>query len=320
MAAEVETMFYTSNEENGRFVPWHGLGTEVAEAPNSAEALKLAGLDWEVKKIPVINGLSMGIIPDYYANTRISDNATLGIVKTKYQIVQNKEAFDFTDSLLGEGCKYETAGSLRDGKTIWLLAKMPTTQILGDDVEPFLCFTNSHDGSGGVKVCLTPTRVVCNNTLNFALSNAKRVWAARHTSSVQSKLEEARETLGLAQLYMEELNNKAEELATYKISDSELEKIENLLFAYNAEKDSKKKCTVMEDQKEAFHLCYLAPDLFDYRNTAWGVVNAMADFVDHSKPARLTENYQENNWSNIMNGHKLLDRCYDLVGSGEFSL
>ena len=195
MSANVETMFYTREK------PWHGLGTEVQEAPTSTDALRLAGLDWRVdsRKIQVCGGAK---IENYKANVRSSDGAILGVVTDRYRIVQNEEAFAFTDSLIGEGVTYETAGSLCGGKKIWLLAKMPETQIVGDAVEPYLCFTNTHDGSGAIRVCMTPIRVVCNNTLNLALSQAKRAWSVRHTGDIQTKLHGAPMCLDLADKYM----------------------------------------------------------------------------------------------------------------------
>ena len=202
MAHEVETMMYVTGAE--RFVPWHGLGTPVENAVNSAEALELAGLDWEVNSRPIYtdNGIQ---IPGYIANTRSSDNKVLGVVSDKYKIVQNKEAFAFTDNLLDGDAKYVTAGSLRGGKNVWMLAELPETKILGDAVGQYLCFTNTHDGTGAVRVFVTPVRVVCNNTLNLALNTAKRSWSCRHMGNMESKMHEATRTLELANKYMEEL-------------------------------------------------------------------------------------------------------------------
>lgn len=109
MAANVETMFYVREK------PWHGLGTCVEEAPTSADALRLAGLDWEVKQrsIQVCGGAK---IENFKANVRSSDGAVLGVVSDRYQIVQNAEAFSFTDELIGGDVRYETAGSLQNGK------------------------------------------------------------------------------------------------------------------------------------------------------------------------------------------------------------
>ena len=194
MAHEVENIMYVSNEENGRFVPWHGLGTAVAEAPTSAEAIKLAGLDWVVESKPVFTNSGIEI-PNYKANIRDIDQKVLGVVSNRYQVVQNKDAFDFTDALIGEGCRYETAGSLCGGKRIFLLARMPEAKILDDSFENYICFTNSHDGFSSIKAVMTPVRVVCQNTLSLALSSAKRQWSTKHIGNLDSKLAEARQTL-----------------------------------------------------------------------------------------------------------------------------
>ena len=174
MSANVETMFSV------RETPWHGLGRIVMDAPASREALELAGLDWQVESRNIYSGTG-AMIPGYRANVRSTDDAVLGVVSDRYRIVQNEEAFQFTDDLLGEGVTYETAGSLQGGKKVWMLAKLPEKYIIaGDEVTPYLVFFNSHDGSSGVKVAMTPVRVVCQNTLNLALNNAKRIWTARH--------------------------------------------------------------------------------------------------------------------------------------------
>ena len=306
MAALVESMMYV------REVPWHGLGTKVNEAPTSKEAIKLAGLDWNVNPT-VIYDANGKEISGYKANMRDSDQSILGIVSDRYQIVQNSEAFEFTDSLLDEGVVYETAGSLRDGKQIWLLARMPSTTILGDDVDPYLCFTNTFDGSGAIKVCMTPVRVVCNNTLNLALETTKRSWATRHIGDLAGKLHQAKETLGLAQEYMKKLDEDADRLANTKLSDAEIESIVSFIFPIDYIKDTKRKIENTNKMRNDFMTCYMMPDIAQYRNTAYGLVNAASDMAGHMAPSRVTSNYAQNNWAKIMLGHPLLDAVYNRV-------
>lgn len=306
MAALVESMMYV------REVPWHGLGTKVDEAPNSKEAIKLAGLDWNVNPT-VIYDANGKEISGYKANMRDSDQSILGIVSDRYQIVQNSEAFEFTDSLLDEGVVYETAGSLRDGKQIWLLAKMPRTTVLGDDVDPYLCFTNTFDGSGAIRVCATPIRVVCNNTLNLALETTKRSWSTRHIGDLAGKLHQAKETLGLAQEYMKKLDEDADRLANTKLSDAEIESIVSFIFPIDYIKDTKRKIENTNKMRNDFMTCYMMPDIAQYRNTAYGLVNAASDMAGHMAPSRVTSNYAQNNWAKIMLGHPLLDAVYNRV-------
>lgn len=171
MAANVESMFYVREK------PWHGLGVRVQEAPSSSDALIQAGLDWKVLQEPIYTEKEE-VIEGYKANIRDTDRKALGVVTDRYKVIQNQEAFAFTDELLGEGVRYETAGSLQGGRRVWLLAHMPHEYIIsGERISPYLIFSNTHDGSGAIKVALTPIRVVCQNTLNLALSNAKRSWS-----------------------------------------------------------------------------------------------------------------------------------------------
>lgn len=306
MSALVESMFSV------REIPWHGLGTIVQEAPTSADALRLAGLDWTVNQNPVFTEGGFEI-PNYKANVRSSDNTVLGIVTDRYKVVQNAEAFAFTDSIIDTGnVLYETAGSLRNGKTIWMLARMPETNILGDKFDPYMCFTNSHDGSGAVKVCMTPIRVVCNNTLNMALANASRCWSTKHIGDISSKLEEAKHTLTMANNYMKKLDEEADKLANQKISEDEIAKILDELFPVNEDKDSDRKKNNVEEAKNQIMICYMAPDIAKFIGTKYGFLNAVSDWCGHATPARNTANYKSNNWGRIMNGHPIFDLAYNL--------
>ena len=304
MSAEVETMMYVREK------PWHGLGTEVAEAPTSADALRFAGLDWHVDQEPVFNARG-GIILGYKANVRDRDGSVLGIVGSRYKVVQNEDAFKFTDGLIGGEVRYETAGSLRGGRQIWLLAKMRPCKVAGDEVEPYLCFTNAHDGSSGVKVCMTPIRVVCNNTLNLALNTAKRSWTMRHTESIHERLDEARDCLFKAREYMNGLAAYAENAAEIRLWDTDVKAILNELFPVTEKSTDREKANA-EKCKSEFMVCYFAPDIVKFRGTAWGFINAASDFVTHSMPHRNTQNYAENNWGRIMDGHAIMDKAVKL--------
>ena len=304
MSHEVENMFYVGREK-----PWHGLGVSVESAPTSEDAIRLAGLDWTVKQSPVYTEQGFEI-PGYRANIRDIDNTVLGMVGERYKVVQNKEAFDFTDAMLGEGVKYETAGSLFNGKRIWLLARLPETQILGDDVIPYLCFTNGHDGYHSIKVCCCHTRVVCNNTLNFALSHAPRSWSTRHVGDLASKMEEARRTLHLANAYTEELAVVADQLANTTVSEDEVRKILDNTFPVAPEATERTKQNA-EDMKQSFMICMLAPDLIKFAGSAYQVAQAAADYADHRAPKRLTAGYQEKNFSNILDGHVVVDKVFE---------
>ena len=307
MAALVETMFYTREK------PWHNLGTKVEEAPTSADAIRLAGLDWNVEPKDVYDARGVKI-PGYVANTRSSDGKVLGIVTNRYRIVQNSEAFQFTDNLIGGEVHYETAGSLCEGRKVWLLARLGDTEIAGDKVEPYVCFTNTHDGSGAVRVCMTPVRVVCNNTLNLALSTAQRQWSVRHTASVEQRVKEARDVLGMADVYLRNLAEQADRLANVTVNTELLESVLNRLFPVKDENSDISKKNA-EEQRETFIMAYNMPDIKKFYGSAWGVINAAADMAAHAEPLRRTKNFDENRFDSIVTGSRLLDMTAELVGA-----
>ena len=308
MSADLESMFYA-----GRQKPWHGLGTQVSEALTSADAIRMAGLDWvvEPKRMYLADGTE---IKDFVANTRNVDNAVFGVVTEKYKIVQNKDAFDFTDSLVGGDVRYETAGSLFGGRKIWLLARMPNKKVLDEDFENYVCFTNSHDGRGAIRVCCTNVRVVCNNTLNIALNTAKRSWSTKHMGNMEEKLAEAQHTLQLSNQYLDEFAVEADRLAHTRISDDEVQKVLNEMFPTTADM-SERQLNTNKKAKDNFMVCYYMPDIEKYHGTKYGIINAMADFADHVAPARMTKTYAEANFDRVVNGHILLDKCYSLVNA-----
>ena len=307
MAANVETMFYV------RETPWHGLGTRVLEVPSSQEALRLSGLDWNVIQEPIYTKENERI-SGYKANVRDSDRKTLGVVTDRYKVIQNTEAFAFTDALLGEGVRYETAGSLQDGKRIWLLAHMPHEYIIGGEhISPYLVFTNTHDGSGAVRVAVTPVRVVCSNTLNLALAQAKRSWSMIHTGNVQGKLEEAKETLLMAREYMDELGKEFENLRKKELSDKKVLDFIEILIPKDENFTPQQKKNVQRLRDDMKLRYFEAPDLKDVGRNAYRFINAVSDFATHAEPLRKTQNYKENLFGRTIEGNPLIDRAYQMV-------
>lgn len=307
MAANVESMFYV------RETPWHGLGTRVKEAPSSKDALIYAGLDWKVIQEPVYTD-SQELIEGYKANVRDSDRRVLGVVTDRYKVIQNEEAFAFTDALLGEGVRYETAGSLQGGKKVWMLARMPHEYIItGERISPYLLFSNTHDGSGAIKVALTPIRVVCNNTLNLALSTAKRSWSMIHTGDIQGKLQEAKDTLLLADRYMDNLGKEFENLRMKSMTDKQVMEYIEVLLPVEEDGTMKQKRNI-EHLREDLKMRYFdAPDLQDVGKNAYRFINAVSDFATHAQPLRKTANYKENLFARTVEGNPMIDKAYQMV-------
>lgn len=305
----VETMFFV------RETPWHGLGTRVEDAPSSADALVLAGLDWEVIQKPILTNDLMSI-PGYKANIRSTDQKVLGVVSDRYKIVQNHEAFGFTDDLLGEGVRYETAGSLQEGRKVWLLARLPQRyQVVGDEVVPYLVFSNCHDGSGGIRAAMTPVRIVCNNTLNLALSTAKRMWSTIHTGDINKKLDEAKKTLLLAEFYMDKLTLEAESLSRISLTDRMVKEYIEMLIPMPEEATTIQENNVTLLRSGIHRSYYEATDLQDMPFSGWRFINAVSDFATHAKPLRQTANYKENMFAKTIDGNPFIDKAYEIIGN-----
>ena len=307
MAANVETMFSVRER------PWHGLGTVVESAPSSKEALELAGLDWQVhqKDISVLLGRT---IPGYKANVRDTDGAVLGVVTDKYRVVQNEDAFAFTDELLGEGVKYETAGSINGGKKVWILARLPREYVIsGERISPYLVFSNTHDGSGAIRVAITPIRVVCNNTLNLALARAERSFSMFHTGNINEKFEEAKKTLFMADTYMEELGKEFERLRSIKVSDAQVEEYVNMLIPLDEDATATQIKNARTLRNDMLTRYFDAPDLRVLGKNAYRFVNAASDFATHANPLRRTARYKENLFAKTVDGNPFIDRAYQLV-------
>lgn len=249
------------NESTGRYSffsvqqkAWHNLGQIVEDYPTSSEAIKHAGLDYEVIKTPLYtkgsgiietaNGIEIGSnelhVPNYFANIRTDNNAVLGVVGKDYHIVQNHEAFNFFDAIVGggEGILYETAGALGQGERIFITAKLPDYIRVGngDDVtEKYIFLTTSHDGSGSITAAFTPIRIVCQNTLNASLRSMSNVIRIKHTSGAKQHLENAHKVMGLADTLSNQLEEIFNHWAKVKLTDKEVKKLIQLALCPNKE-------------------------------------------------------------------------------------
>ena len=174
-------------------------------------------------------------------------------------------------------------------------------------------FSNSHDGSGSIKVAMTPVRVVCQNTLNLALASAKRVWSTIHVGDLAGKMDEAHNTLLLAEKYMGQLGMEFSRLSKTKLSDQKvLDYIDLLLPMDDQPTDTHRKnmTRLREDMKRRY---FDAPDLRHVGKNAYRFLNAVSDFATHAKPLRETANYRENLFARTMEGNPLIDKAYELV-------
>jgi phage/plasmid-like protein (TIGR03299 family) len=240
-----KTSFFSVKEK-----AWHGLGQIVADYPTSAEAIRFAGLDYTVEKRPLFtnvlendltNGEDFGkiAVPNFYATVRNDNNSVLGVVGKDYEVVQNADAFQFFDAIVGggSGIQYETAGALGKGERVFITAKLPDYIKVGraDLIEQYLFLTTSHDGFGSISAAFTPIRIVCNNTLNAALRNQTGAIKIRHTASANDRLKQAHTLMGISNAMATELEELFNHWTKVRITDKQVKKLIQIAMAPNRE-------------------------------------------------------------------------------------
>lgn len=218
---EVENMFAVGE------APWHRLGTVLGKAPDIDTGLRLAGLDWQVGLEPVF--LADGSRAPAMATVRNTDRRILGIVGPRYRPLQNADAFGFFEPLVRSGeVSLESAGSLRDGQRVWVLARInraPEVVVreADDIVRPFLLVANGHDGSLALRVGFTAVRVVCANTLATSIEpRVSRLLRVRHHARAADALVAIRDTLDLAMAQFRASSDQYRLLAQRKVSVADL--------------------------------------------------------------------------------------------------
>lgn len=290
MSANINSMMYYGAR------PWHKLGKEIPAAATSAEAITAAGLNWTVRKEPVYLGLPDNRkVPDLFATVRDDSQAILGSVGSVYKVLQNKEAFSFFDAIVGvKEAIYHTAGALGKGEAIWLLAKLPgSIHVMGDDTaEKFLLLTNKHDGTGAVQVMFTPIRVVCQNTLNIAVSSASKKSSIRHTLSMGMRVKDVQEELGIINSRFSIFEEAARKLAVTQLTrDAWKSYLVNVGLAPKNKEDEARMTTRAQNIIDDVTRCFeygKGATLPSARGTAWGAFNAVVEYVDYHRSTRDT--------------------------------
>ena len=272
---------------------WHGLGTVIESAATSADAIKLAGLDWTVEKWPLFArqpapGDVSTLAPRSLANVRTDTNAILGIVGHQYRVFQNVEAFDFMDALVDDKlAMYETAGSLKGGRRVWMLAKIPKEYRVGKDdvVQPYVLLTNAHDGTQSLRVFPTTIRVVCQNTLTLAIRMAQGGISIPHWPKLDSRIREARHALGVVHTRLDKFGEEMVALANRSLNGSESRAYFDSIFPTTDDTAAAKRNEKIVAQ--------VLTNFDNSRNrmpgiehTAWAAYNAVSEWTDHGRPSR----------------------------------
>lgn len=285
------TMAYTGQQA------WHKLGVQFDQEFTSAEAIAAARLDYPVLKEQLYRlrpdlGPKMLEPTEAYATINGHTQDVLGIVGDHYEVLQNREAFDFFDILLKEsGGKLQTAGAIGKGEKVWMLAKLPEVfyPLAGDGVEQFLLGTTSHDGTMKTEVRFTPIRVVCQNTFNIALQGNRGVISIRHTQNMRQKLEMAAMVLLRYRDYFDIAGERFGRLASVRVDDAWIDEYLERMIGNPKNVPDGRARTMMENRikliegRMAFGK---GVDLPGVSGTAWWALNAMVEFADYDMKAK----------------------------------
>jgi phage/plasmid-like protein (TIGR03299 family) len=270
--------------------PWHGLGTKLDKPATAREAIEAAGLGFTVEKVPLKTEKYERPVTGHFATVRTDTLDVLGVVGSHYVPIQNRESFTMFDPLVGEGeAIYHTAGALGKGERVWILAKLPDyIRINGNDiVEKFLLLSTSHDGSAAVRVKLTPIRVVCENTLAFALSGPEQEAHIRHTANAQEKLKEAHEVLGLTNQLYGQLDQILNRMSKKHIDTNGMGEYVKAVFPLPQGERGRLRTKLIHEK--VFELVETGRGAEFARGTLWGAYNSVTEFVDHCRQPNSEE-------------------------------
>jgi phage/plasmid-like protein (TIGR03299 family) len=287
-----------------REVPWHGLGKVLRTNPRSVDdALKKAGLDWNVIKAPMYVEVGKSKrrrfvgVPDYYLTVRTDTMEPLAPVHERYEPVNNRDAFSFLESILGE-LIVETAGSIYGGKRVWMMTRLPDhIEVAGDAIRQYVGVYSGHDAKQAVTTAVTPVRWVCANTISYGLSVASGRHTVRHlgAENLSVRLHEAREALGISVNYYKQFKKVGDKLGTRKLSDGKFEKLLSQLYVVEQGMGDRavKNRTEAREMVMAIFQGSLggrqAKTVGNAPGTAWCAVNAVAEYQDHLVQAKGAE-------------------------------
>lgn len=278
---------------------WHGLGNVIpGGTDNIDDVLDLGGIAFDVAKREVRYSFmsehdttpALRSFADQYVTVRSDTGSPLGVVGSRYEIIQNRDLFTFLEELVGEhGVIWESAGALRNGRRVFVSMRLPQSVTvdadgINDEIIPFVVMLNSHDGSSPAQALVTPWRPVCANTERFAIRDAYTRWTVRHTSSALDRIAEARRTLGLSVKYYERWADEETVLARTSLTIRAFEKVIDDLWPIGDEA-TKRSVGITERRRDELVTTF-KNEAKRVGRTAYAAERAVTDYLDHVAPRR----------------------------------
>lgn len=294
---------------NGRTTTWNSIGTSVEGCTSLDEVLSASGLDYEVSKYPISTKIGGPFaapieVPNRFVTARTDGSVIYDVVSDKYEVIQNSDAFDFVN-YMGDDLQYEKAGETASGM-IYIIAKLPDVDILGDTFTPYVLFRNGFSGKVRITAAICPLRIVCQNQFNVSFAGTQNTITVRHVQNAEVKLAEARETLKMSADYMNALTMMANRYAMIRMTPAQIDRVIDLMFpTAGIENMNPFKRKTLEDAITRFKSAHAAPDNSNFRGTAWGLINAYTDFITHQVPAGKTSTRFEGKFMQVTFGQPI---------------
>lgn len=312
MAHEIEQLANGAHAfvaASNRISPWHRLGTVLTDKELTAQQVMrhayLGG--WDVRKLPVsteetiitLDGVTTRRIEvaDQFVTVRTNpvtkETEALGVVGAKYLPIQNEEHCDLLNTLADEaGACFDTAGSLREGREVFVTMKLPETMTIAgtDQIDLYIAALNAHDGRRAFQFVVSPVRVVCANTQAMALKEAVSTFSIRHTNGASGHIAQARETLGLTRKYLDAFEAEAQRMIEKEITRGQFEQIiDQIWLPPKTETEKPGAKSVHADRKDILMGLLDAETQKPINGTAWGGYQAVIELVDHFSTASTPE-------------------------------
>lgn len=284
--------------ETGMFVrekPWHGLGNLLDNPPSTIEeARRLAGLEWEPEYCPIYN--EMGVQIEGFKGLRRNDNGFyLNIARDTYEMITNGETFEIVWAVMKQGAYLDTAGSVRDGRQVWALAHLDEPIVIPGDKSlsyPYLVMLTSHDGTAACKVLPTTIRVVCWNTFQMALRQGDATgvqFSFRHTKRVKDRIEEAKRVVSGTRSFASKWKEDSEHLLGLKVNAAQMKQFVLDFFPTpppHVEMSDRQIDNLTMNRATLQHLIENSVTLDGIRDSAYGLVQAAGEYLDHLRGGR----------------------------------
>jgi len=300
VAHELETLANGQTAfASARLSAWHQLGTVTDSCMTAEEVMSKAWLGgWEVRKIPLFGmetterGVTKVDCPDKFMTVRTNpatgDTEYLGVVGEDYTTVQNEQVTEVLNLLVDQsGAHFETAGSMRKGRSVFVTMKLPTAmEIAGvDRMDLYLAATTSHDGTASLRLDATPVRIVCANTQRMAYERSQGSYTFRHTSNINAKITEARQALRLVWKHFDAWQVEAEKMLNEALTMGEFENIVAQVWPVAADASDVAKNNAKQRTNTLRYLIRDADTQKAIKGTRWAGYQAITEYLDHYVPA-----------------------------------